>query len=162
MAGVPKRTLAQKERAKAAVLGWRSRLFEIEYASAWSYYTVRAVMTDDQVKVLSESFAKIMVGESVQSIANWAPWKEQHANELTNILIDLNNEIDDDRRTTLQKQHQVEQVNNDRNKVADSHHVEVVPPILHKPIQQTTFINFSAKDVSNRISKRNGKVNNDP
>ncbi|KAG0244131.1 ATP-dependent DNA helicase sgs1, partial [Mortierella polycephala] len=118
MAGVPKRTLAQKERAKAAVLEWRSRVFETDYAPNWSYYTARSVMTENQVKVISENFAKIMAGETVQSIAKWWPRKEEYANELTNILIDLNNEIDDDRRPTLQQKHQAEQVNNDRNKAA--------------------------------------------
>ncbi|KAF9896003.1 hypothetical protein BX616_008362, partial [Lobosporangium transversale] len=101
-----RRTAEQKEAAKQAIKEWGSAVFRRDFEPVRPWLRETCVITDVAINKLGEKFGNVATAESIMDFSGWTFCFPKHLKELTDILVQLNKDIDNEGRSNLPPQPQ--------------------------------------------------------
>ncbi|KFH62152.1 hypothetical protein MVEG_11791 [Podila verticillata NRRL 6337] len=91
---VPRRTEEEKAIARQAIEDWRTAAWKRDFSSrAFAYPIPQFIMSDQVLKTLADKHAKVVAPDSISSFLNWDPPKCEYIQELTEIIMGVNETI---------------------------------------------------------------------
>ncbi|KAG0358971.1 hypothetical protein BGX24_005880, partial [Mortierella sp. AD032] len=91
---VPRRTEEEKAIARRAIEDWRTSAWERDFSSRLFFFpTPQFIMSDQVLKTLADKHAKVVAADSIDSFLNWGPPDRKYIQELTDILMKINENI---------------------------------------------------------------------
>ncbi|KAF9904370.1 ATP-dependent DNA helicase sgs1 [Lobosporangium transversale] len=130
-----RRTAEQKEAAKRAIKDWRSAVFRRDFEPVKPWLRETCVITVVAINKLGEKFGNVTTAKSIMNLSGWTFCFPKHLKELTDMLVQLNEDIDNEGRSNLPPQLQIR----------DSH-VNQAGPV--RRVRQTARPTFSFKNMT--------------
>jgi len=91
---VPHHTKKDKDIIRKAIKHWRAIVWKCDFSTeGFSFYSLEAVMSDHILETLVSKCAKVCAANSIDSFLNWIPRKPEYIQDLTSILMGINDTI---------------------------------------------------------------------